>query len=60
MKLAFALLPLLCGCAACNNVWIAPDSFNYTVAIDHKDFSVSQHWFGLSWNLKHPPPTPAP
>lgn len=47
----FSLL-LLSGCAAYERSRLTPDSFNYTIAVDHDPMRVDQHWFGFSWNLK--------
>lgn len=54
MKKLLIILPLLalCGCETYSNSRFTPDSFNYTVAVNHDHFDVDQHWFGLSWNLK--------
>ena len=51
MKLLFILLPL-CGCETYDKSRLTPDSFNYTTAVNHHDFSIDQHWFGFSWQLK--------
>ena len=42
----------LTGCKTYQESYLTPDSFNYTVAVNHQGLSVDQHWFGLSWNLK--------
>lgn len=49
--LGLLLLPL-CGCESYQKSNLTPDGFNYTLAVDHQDLNVSQHWFGLTWNLK--------
>ena len=43
---------LLGGCETYQKSNLTPDGFNYTLAVDHEGLNVSQHWFGLSWNLK--------
>ena len=53
MKLLLPLLAVvLSGCQTYQKSNLTPDGFNYTVAVDHQNFSVDQHWFGLTWNLK--------
>ncbi len=52
MKKWVLALILLTGCETYSKSKFTPDGFNYTCAVDHQGFSVSQHWFGLTWNLK--------
>jgi hypothetical protein len=53
MKLILAILALgATGCETYQKSKFTPDGFNYTLAVDHQDLNVSQHWFGLTWNLK--------
>jgi hypothetical protein len=47
---------LLSGCSTFkedyNKCSIAPDGFNYTLAVDQAGMRPAQHYFGLSWSLK--------
>lgn len=42
---------LLCGCAYYENSVMTPDSFNYTVSVDHQTHDTASY-IGLTWNLK--------